>query len=379
MNSRGSLLAAMSAGAGLAYLLDPDRGARRRALIRDKVSHASSATRHAIEATTHDAKHRTYGAAASLRQSLRRTVVGDEVVIERVRATLGRIVSHPHAIRVSASSGVVTLRGPILRTEADVLIKALHRVPGVRDGIDEMERHDEAGNIPALQGDRAGPADRARIRWSPTMRCIAGTAGVALATAGIIRRDGPGTLAALVGVGLMTRAGTNLPISSFVGISPRGRRVEIQKTITIDSPVGEVFTFWSWYENFPKFMSRVLDVRPTEDTMRSQWKVLGPAGMPVSFEAEVTRIIPNQRLEWRTVEGAIVAHAGIVMFEPVSDGRTRVQIRMSYNPPAGWLGHGVAVAFGVDPKHGMDADLARMKTLIETGHAPHDAAALELH
>ncbi len=47
---------------------------------------------------------------------------------------------------------------------------------------------------------------------------------------------------------------------------------------------------------------------------------------------------------------------------------------MSYTPPAGWLGHGIAAAFGVDPKHSMDADLVRMKTLIETGHAPHDAA-----
>jgi uncharacterized membrane protein len=52
-----------------------------------------------------------------------------------------------------------------------------------------------------------------------------------------------------------------------------------------------------------------------------------------------------------------------------------VQIRMSYNPPAGWLGHGIAAAFGADPKSSMDADLARMKMLIETGKAPHDAAA----
>ena len=40
---------------------------------------------------------------------------------------------------------------------------------------------------------------------------------------------------------------------------------------------------------------------------------------------------------------------------------------MSYNPPAGWRGHGIAKAFGVDPKHSMDEDLVRMKTLIETG------------
>jgi uncharacterized membrane protein len=48
---------------------------------------------------------------------------------------------------------------------------------------------------------------------------------------------------------------------------------------------------------------------------------------------------------------------------------------MSYNPPAGWLGHGIAAAFGVDPKSSMDTDLVRMKTLIETGHAPPRSAS----
>jgi uncharacterized membrane protein len=62
------------------------------------------------------------------------------------------------------------------------------------------------------------------------------------------------------------------------------------------------------------------------------------------------------------------------VFPSETAGRTRVHIRMSYNPPAGWLGHTIAAAFGVDPKQSMDADLARMKTLIESGRAPRDAA-----
>jgi uncharacterized membrane protein len=47
---------------------------------------------------------------------------------------------------------------------------------------------------------------------------------------------------------------------------------------------------------------------------------------------------------------------------------------MSYNPPAGVLGHAIAELFGVDPKHEMDDDLMRMKSFIETGVHPHDAA-----
>jgi uncharacterized membrane protein len=79
------------------------------------------------------------------------------------------------------------------------------------------------------------------------------------------------------------------------------------------------------------------------------------------------------------VAGSIVGHAGIARFDEERDGSTRVHIRMSYNPPGGWLGHGIAAAFGVDPKRSLDADLARLKTLIETGRPPHDAARRDLH
>ena len=56
------------------------------------------------------------------------------------------------------------------------------------------------------------------------------------------------------------------------------------------------------------------------------------------------------------------------------DGTTRVDVQLSYNPPGGALGHLVAKLFGSDPKSEMDQDLARLKTLIETGNFPRDAA-----
>jgi uncharacterized membrane protein len=48
-------------------------------------------------------------------------------------------------------------------------------------------------------------------------------------------------------------------------------------------------------------------------------------------------------------------------------GGTRIQIRLSYNPPAGALGHGVAALLGSDPKRAMDEDLVRFKSLLEDG------------
>jgi len=378
MNARGSILAGAGMGAGLAYFLDPARGARRRARIRDSVVHSAVMTRRALGCTARDVLHRTYGTAASLRGLVQRGTVDDAVLVDRVRAKLGRYVSHAHAIGVSASDGVVTLSGPILTHEADRLVRAVRWIDGVRGVADRLERHEQPANVPALQGGRPPAGQRLDVlqtNWAPATRVLVGGVGLALAVAGAIRRDTRGAVAALTGASLIARAASNLPLNRLFGVGSRRRAVDVQKTILVNASVNEVYAFWSLYENFPRFMSRVYEVRSAERRpMQSHWRVAGPAGTVVEFDAELTRAIPNQMIAWKTLPGSPVAHAGIVRFDPEPDGLTRVHIRMSYNPPAGWFGHGIATVFGVDPKSSMDADLARMKTLIETGRAPHDAA-----
>jgi uncharacterized membrane protein len=117
----------------------------------------------------------------------------------------------------------------------------------------------------------------------------------------------------------------------------------------------------------------VRDVRQLPDN-RSHWVVAGPAGVPVQWTAEVTRVIPGELIEWRSISDSDVRHEGEVHFVGTTDGGTRISVRLAYIPPAGAFGHAVATMFGADPKSEMDADLLRMKSMIETGHAPHDAA-----
>jgi uncharacterized membrane protein len=342
--------------------------------------HATVQTKRAIAKTRRDALQRAMGAAAAVRSAIRtEDGVANHVLEERVRAKLGRHVSHPHALDVVAADGVVRLSGAILAREERRVLRAVNRIRGVRDVINELEVHDRADNVPSLQGGRGPVGDRADVfqeHWAPATRAAGAIAGAALAMAGVARRGMLGASAAIAGAGLLARATANVPLVRLTGIGSSRRAVDIQKTITINAPLGEVYAFWSSYGSFPRFMSRVLDVAESvRNPKRSHWTVAGPAGRPIEFDAEIRRAIPNQLVAWRTLPGSPVAHAGVAQFEPESDGRTRVQIRMSYNPPAGWIGHGVATAFGVDPKSSMDADLARMKTLIETGRAPHDAAA----
>jgi uncharacterized membrane protein len=168
----------------------------------------------------------------------------------------------------------------------------------------------------------------------------------------------------LAGVGLLARAGTNLPTQRLAGVSGR-RAIDVQKTIRVNAPVDEVYRFWSNLENFPRFMAHVRQVEPTQQG-GYRWTVDGPAGAPVSWNAVITEEIPNKVIAWRSEPGSLVSNAGIVRFDS-EDGGTRVHIRLSYSPPAGVVGHAAAALFGKDPKREMDDDLARFKSLIEVG------------
>ena len=189
MKNRGALMAGAGIGAGLIYLLDPDCGARRRARLRDTVVHMATLTKRAVDTTSRDALQRTYGTAASLRRLVGREVVDDDVVVERVRAKLGRLVSHPHAITVAATHGSVTLSGPILKHEVPRLIHAIRRVRGVCDVMDQLDPHEEVANVPALQGGRMAARSRREVRpprWTAATRSLIAAAGAAVAVGGVL-------------------------------------------------------------------------------------------------------------------------------------------------------------------------------------------------
>jgi osmotically-inducible protein OsmY len=152
MNRGLTLIGCLGLGAGLMYVLDPDRGRRRRALMRDKAAHAINKTGDATGKTLRDTRNRARGLVAGARSLLKRERASDEVLIERVRSKMGRVVSHPHSIEVTADQGRVMLRGPILESEAEALLECVSSVPGVTGVENNLEVHKQAGDIPGLQG-----------------------------------------------------------------------------------------------------------------------------------------------------------------------------------------------------------------------------------
>lgn len=183
--NRGALATGMVLGAGLMYFMDPDRGRRRRALARDKMRRTARRSGDALGATGRDLAHRASGLAAKATHSLHSEPVDDHVLVERVRAQLGRHASHPRALDVHASNGVVILRGPIMASEAAGLIAAVEKIRGVSAVTSELEPH-ETADIPALQGGMTPPSAWGNLwpaRWSPTTRLLTGTAATLAALA----------------------------------------------------------------------------------------------------------------------------------------------------------------------------------------------------
>ena len=361
-------------GASAMYFLDPQSGRRRRARTRDQLVHARRRLSAARSVTARDLSHRAQGIAAGTRKLWRAERVADDVLVGRVRAALGRTVSHPHAIEVAAGDGHVMLQGPVLAREVRPLLRAVRRVPGVRSVADHLTAYTDPTGVSALQGGVPRPGHRFELmqdNWSPATRLVAGVVGTGMIAAAFRARAGMCALLGAGGSALLARAATNMDLASLAGYG--SHLITVQKVMNLDAPVERVFELWSDYERYPSFMHNVRDVQRLGDNVW-RWVVAGPAGVPVRWVAETTAVEPNRSIAWRSTADSEVRHEGEVRFERNGNGGTRLDVRLSYLPPAGALGHALAALFGADPKSEMDADLLRMKTLLETGKPPHDAA-----
>ena len=139
----------------------------------------------------------------------------------------------------------------------------------------------------------------------------------------------------------------------------------VNESIEVQAPVEEVFAYWSNFENFPNFMQNIEEVRMIgEDT--SHWRVKGPLGKSVEFDAKTTEMDPNRGIGWNTVDGEVMT-SGEVRFEEVQPDRTRVEVTMNYSdPPGGKVGE-IAAEVISNPEREMREDLENFAKLVEHG------------
>jgi uncharacterized membrane protein len=218
--------------------------------------------------------------------------------------------------------------------------------------------------------------------WNPTMRNTALVGGGLLALFGVMRRSPLSAVVGLAGAALLARSAANQPLRTLAKRGTAGlaaakgmsmeKTIDFEKTVHIDAAPDEVFEAFANYENFPRYMSHVVEVRDL-GRRRSHWIVKGPGGSEFQWNSVLTEQSRPNRLAWRSETGAEIPNSGSIQFERHRGG-TLVTVRMCYSPPAGALGHAFALLLGADPKSQMDDDLARMRAFIERGAIPRDTA-----
>lgn len=125
--------------------------------------------------------------------------------------------------------------------------------------------------------------------------------------------------------------------------SNKPHAINIRGEFEIDKSPTEVYSYWRNLNNLSASIRHLLDVEIVDETI-SHWKsnILGNM-MPVDWKARIVKDEPGKLIGWRSAPGTLIGHVGRVQFNPSEDGTgTLLKIVLSYQPPGGGLGIGLA-------------------------------------
>jgi uncharacterized membrane protein len=193
--------------------------------------------------------------------------------------------------------------------------------------------------------------------------------GSAMVLFGLQQRSLRGVLTAIAGGGLAYHGATadkslTEKVTEAVGLE---KALKVEKTVTINKPIEELYNYWHNFENLPTFMKHVQSVRVI-DEKRSHWVANAPLGQSVEWDAEIIKDEPNHLIAWASVENADVDNSGFVRFTKAPGDRgTEVKVVMEYSIPGGRVTAALAKLFGEEPEQQIGDELRRFKQLMEAG------------
>lgn len=218
---------------------------------------------------------------------------------------------------------------------------------------------------------------------SNSERIVSAVGGGALLAYGIKRKDWLGALLGVVGGGLALRGATGhcqvydaLDVdTNEKSLFARGKEqakswlettTEVTKSVTINKSAKDLYEFWRDFENLPKFMNHLESVKVVNEK-KSEWKAKAPLGYEVTWEAQISQDVPNEKIAWRSIEGSQIPNTGSVEFKETKNRGTEVKVTIKYEPPAGKIGDLAAYFLTEEPNTQVAEDLRRFKSLMESG------------
>jgi uncharacterized membrane protein len=133
----------------------------------------------------------------------------------------------------------------------------------------------------------------------------------------------------------------------------------IEKSVDVEAPISTTYNQWTQFEEFPRFMEGVEQVRQTDDT-HLHW-VAGFGGTRHEWDAVITEQRPDERVAWRNAAGK--DNAGVVTFHRLADDRSRVMVQMDFVPEG--IKEKIGDALGAHGRR-VKGDLERFKEMIES-------------
>ena len=142
--------------------------------------------------------------------------------------------------------------------------------------------------------------------------------------------------------------------------------VNIRYTFAVNRPRQEVYDFWRKLENLPLFMSHLENIEVLDDT-RSHWEAKIPGNLGnITWEAEIIKDEPGYVIGWHSLPGSTIDNAGKVVFEDApGEAGTIVKIVITYLPPAGGFGTGIAKLLNPLFEKIVRKDVLNFKSYIE--------------
>jgi uncharacterized membrane protein len=133
----------------------------------------------------------------------------------------------------------------------------------------------------------------------------------------------------------------------------------IEQSIDANVPVRTAYNQWTQFEEFPRFMEGVKEIRQLDDK-HLHWRA-SIGGMEKEWNAEITEQIPDKRIAWKNTSGP--TNAGVVTFHRLNDNQTRIMLQVEYDPEG--IVESVGDLVGVVSAR-VRGDLQRFKEFIES-------------
>ena len=170
-------------------------------------------------------------------------------------------------------------------------------------------------------------------------------------------------LALLAGLTLLGIAVHRPVAEALRTVGTKRRSGALRFSFTVDRPVEQVFAFFADFENFPKFIDTLREVRDNGDG-RSHWCATTPSGGTLEWDAVTTKFVTNSVIAWRNAARSPVETSGILRFSP-EDGHTCVRVAIDYSIPFGKLSDAIRALAAPRGSRRVERNIRRIEEHLE--------------